>query len=487
MKFILKIRSILLRILRSPLFWIFTGAFLLRVTLTSVDLPFVFHPDEPTVVNSTQNLKYSLNPKHFDWPNLYYYLNYPLYFILERTHYLLIDLRLESLAKQVVDISTYYTVTRIFTVFFGAMTCVFVALIVLNLTNNRPVSYFSGTVMALIPFHITRSSQALTDVPMLFFLTLSVYFLTRNFCCEKKWNYYFSFFFAGLAISTKYNAYLIFPTLILSLLWIRKFNIKDWFFYFKCGILTPIGFFLGTPYALLDWKTFIRDDSYVGMLWQFKNVGKVEFFEQVKFFFSNLLFNVSEDFGFLPYYASLIFIAYFVLNTRLKFNSNVDKFKFILILQFIYFIWVVSGLRIQRTHYFITLYFIPPIFSAFIIERYKALPNIFLILTSIFSFWTIFINYFPSPQLQLYNRLDNSKINEEYLFFTDSKDTLKVLKKLDVQNKKLSTFNNIEFKGKYNYVITEVELCISMDICRFHKVDNLQHPSGRRLNIYEVK
>jgi len=474
------------KVYKYPIFWVFLSALIIRLVLVGIDMPFIFHPDEPTVVHSTQNLKYSLNPKHFDWPNFYYYLNAPFYFVLETAHTIFKRLGWQDLSTWVVDRSSYYLVSRSLTAIFGALTSITIYFIVKNITKNTSISLTASILMALIPFHITRSAQALTDVPMLFLLTLSVYFITRNFDGEKKWNYYFSFFFAGLAISTKYNAYLIYPTLLLFLFWVRPFKIKDWFFYVKCGFLTFFGFFVGTPYAVFDFKTFIRSDSYVGVLWQFTNVGKVELFDQVYFFFYNLFLNIGKDFGYLIYYFALVFIIYFVVSLRNKKLTLEDKFILILIVQLFYFIWVVSGLRVQRTHYFITLYFIPPIFTAIFLYRYRVLEKITIFFQALYASYIIFQSLYPSVHLQLYQTLRFTSDPKSSMFFSSEQRATAVLKKLDLPNSKMNPTFREKLK-EYSFFLTDNDACEAKISCEYSKIKTYWDFEGGVLHIYEIK
>ena len=52
------------------LFLILLLGLVLRVLGLRHGFPFIFHPDEPTVVRSALGVRFFPNPGHFDWPHL---------------------------------------------------------------------------------------------------------------------------------------------------------------------------------------------------------------------------------------------------------------------------------------------------------------------------------------------------------------------------------------------------------------------------------
>ena len=54
------------------------------------------------------------------------------------------------------------------------------------------------------------------------------------------------------------------------------------------GVTAIAGFLLGTPYALLDFKTFSRTDGPKGAFWQFKNVGSLGVGERLPSFLNDI-------------------------------------------------------------------------------------------------------------------------------------------------------------------------------------------------------
>ena len=65
----------------KTLFLLIVFSLLIRIIGDLHSFPFILHPDAPTIVRSALGVRFNINPKHFDWPHLYIYLNYFLYMI----------------------------------------------------------------------------------------------------------------------------------------------------------------------------------------------------------------------------------------------------------------------------------------------------------------------------------------------------------------------------------------------------------------------
>jgi len=172
------LRSKFWHIFKTQIFGIFLLGLIIRFLYLFMDYPFVLHPDEPTVVNSTINLRFDVNPKHFDWPTFYYYFTYPFFYLFEKIFFKLYFWGI--IDTNVIDQYYYYILSRIVTCFFGAGTLIFVYLILKNLEVKKELCLLGACIMAILPFHVTRSAQALIDVPMVFFCSVVLYFVSKD-------------------------------------------------------------------------------------------------------------------------------------------------------------------------------------------------------------------------------------------------------------------------------------------------------------------
>lgn len=464
---------------------LFIFAFVIRFIFIYRDSPFITHPDEPTVVNSTLNLKYSLNPKHFDWPTFYYYINYIFFsviFFIER-----VANRVGYPIPWIVDTLNFYYLSRIITVVFGSLSVVFMYLLAKTCTGNRSIAVISAVILGILPFHILRSSQALTDVPMVFFIITSLYLLAKNLENFNWRNIYLSCFFAGLAVSTKYNGYMIFLSIGLFLILINKFSIEKWKNYLLSGFFGAFGFLFGTPYALLDYQTFLIDDNPKGALWQFKNVGSLPLGSQITSFFNNIGANLLPDFAFVPWILALTFIVYFFYKNKFNFKTNQDKFILILVIQFLFIIWSVSGVKVQRSHYFMALYSIVPLFGAIILERNKKLEIGSLVVSVVISGYLLTGTIANNSRVEFFERVKIENDVKNYNVLYSDSEMKQVLRKLGLASDEFDP-NLMDFnKNYYSHIISSKELCFEQS-CDYILIDSIvNREEGNDLYIYEIK
>jgi 4-amino-4-deoxy-L-arabinose transferase-like glycosyltransferase len=242
----------------------------------------------------------------------------------------------------------FYLLSRILSAILGALTVLPIYLWTKKLADNKS-ALLASAVLALTPLHVRNSHYALIDVPMLFFLSWSLYFSTYSPAL--------SGLFLGFSASTKYNGLLggLFIVVFLLLQKTKTLNqrLVD---LVKLGLFTIVGFILGTPYSVLDFKTFTRTDGPQGALWQFTNVGKVGFLDQVTQFVNALSTKLPENLG---YGALVVFsigsaiILYSLVNRK---HTNLHKGIVLSLAVFLILTFYVSGLEKNRSHYYLIVY-----------------------------------------------------------------------------------------------------------------------------------
>ncbi len=360
----------MLRKINKPLVSILFLALVLRLVGINHGFPFIFHPDEPTVVRSALGVRFYPNPQHFDWPHLYIYLNYFLYMVFAKVRTLVEVLNLKSFVVSFLPIVwnddlVFYLLTRCFTAMLGALTVIPIYLTGKYLFG-RKIGLLSALTLAIFPFHVWHSHYSLPDVPMIFFLSWGLYFSARIVFEENLRNYILAGLFVGLSASTKYNGGLSAIAVLLAHV-LRKgirnwkfTSLKDLWLYFKglviSGFCSVLAFFMGTPYALLDFKTFIRADGPKGALWQFTNVGKVAFLEQLKQFLTIFWDKLIEDFGFTFVLIFVLLVFWWGFKLYKKGEYNVNKQITFLIVPALCLLFYVSGFSKNRSHYYMVVY-----------------------------------------------------------------------------------------------------------------------------------
>ncbi|GIW69570.1 MAG: hypothetical protein KatS3mg101_0317 [Patescibacteria group bacterium] len=368
----------------SPvLYLIIFLALVLRLAGIQHGFPFIFHPDEPTIVRSALGVRFDANPKHFDWPHLFIYANFFVYKGFAKVRDLAADYNMQNLFIKMFplmwdDRLVFYYITRVFAALLGGLTVVPIYKTGKTLFGEK-VGLLSALAFALIPFHVWHSHYSLPDAPMLFLMAWGVYFAARILVFGYALDYALSGFFIGLAASTKYNGGLgaIVVPLAAFLRWATaKMKLTDFredFPYFRAflnlllsAICAVTGFVLGTPYSVLDFKTFTRTDGPQGALWQFKNVGSIPFREHFGKFFTDISFKISDDLGYTILVALFLTCGLIFVRFLKKTFSKYDLSLLFLIVPAFTLIYYISGFEKSRSqYYFITYPFVSIVFGYF--------------------------------------------------------------------------------------------------------------------------
>jgi len=339
-------RAVSLDSMRAPIVFVTLVALIIRLVAIDHGFPLIYHPDEPALVRAAFGIKFDSNPHHFDWPHLYFYLNYFIYEIVTRLRNRVELMGLKDAVSQAFPILwnqslIFYLISRVLSAILGALTIIPIFLWTKKLVN-KTAGIMSSALLALAPLHVRNSHYALVDVPMLFFLSWSLFFATFSPILAG--------LFLGFSASTKYNG-ILGASFIIIYYFITKRKLRD---YFKTGLFTVIGFLIGTPYALLDYKTFIRTDGPKGALWQFTNVGKVGFGEQITQFFQALAVKLPDDLGygtFVLFIVGTVIVAHGILKKK-----RADKMILLATVTFLALTFYVSGLERNPSHYYMIVY-----------------------------------------------------------------------------------------------------------------------------------
>jgi len=268
-------------------------ALALLVRLWGIDhgLPFIYHPDEPALVRSAYGLRFgNLNPGHFDWPHLHYYLCFFIFESFIKFRALLQVLNLRPVFEKIApllwqDPAIFYFLGRLVSTLMGVATVGLTYLVGKKLFDKR-AGLVAALFLSLSTLHVAQSHYALLDVSMTFWVTLSFLFSVLILKKGRTRDYLLAGLFAGFAASTKYHGALIVIPLIaahiLRVVNARRIPQPDGLtekpvgFSFGglllSGLMSIVGFLLGTPYALLDYKTFTFKEDARGFLWQLRNM-----------------------------------------------------------------------------------------------------------------------------------------------------------------------------------------------------------------------
>ena len=338
---------------------------IIRLIGINYGLPLQLNIDEPTTISTSINIKNSLNPDRFDWPHLYFYMNAALYavFSIIRSFIGLFG-RIESLYSS----DALFLISRVFTAILGVLTIITTYFITNELFKSKRAAYIAAFLVAILPIHVDESHFAKLDVAQAFFISIAFYYIVRLYNTSEAKYYALSGIFIGIATSVKYNAFLMAIPFALAIILSAK-NYKEIFSkHVVVNSLKAIGlslvfFYLGTPFALLDFQTFWSAEHAKGALWQFQNVGSVVWAEYPAALYETFvpMYQGNLGFGLWVLFSALLILFLF-------FNKRSQPYVLTL-LPVLAVSFYISHFDRSPSHYF--LFLVPlylPAIAYFIIE-----------------------------------------------------------------------------------------------------------------------
>ena len=228
--------------------------------------PFVYHPDEPSIVGTAIRMVSTgdLHPHYFKKPSLLIYINVG---VVHLVHSVTDTPLPEDFSEGVKTVTRnpvffpYYYWGRVTTALLGVLSILLVYAIGTR-CHTPAAGLWAAFFLCIAPLHVGLSHIAQVDVPVTFMCLLSVLFTVRAFQESKLKDWALAGLFAGLAASTKYPQGLIVLPCLLALLchpsrdkrWGRTF----WLGSVGIGAMSLVGFVMGTPYAALDFFEFFE-------------------------------------------------------------------------------------------------------------------------------------------------------------------------------------------------------------------------------------
>ena len=240
-----------------------------RIWGIGFDLPNLYHRDEAKYVSIPLTILKSgdYNPHFFNYPTFFFYLlsvAYILYFLFMASRGRLGNLDGLALPEQVLPnvvgratMPSQFLIGRGMVALSGVLTVLLVYWIGRKAYNRR-AGFLAALLFSCSPIHIRNSHFIAPDVTMILVAMASFCFSYQVLREGRRQDYLLAGFLAGLAMSTKYNAYPIFVPLLVAHLINRSRRAllnTDLLLALLAGVA---GFFLGTPYALLDLPAFLN-------------------------------------------------------------------------------------------------------------------------------------------------------------------------------------------------------------------------------------
>jgi len=234
---------------------IVVAAAALRLWHIGAGIPYAVGPDEPQVMNRVVHMMKTgdFNPHFFDWPTLTFYLNLAVSCLT----FLAGAMRGAWSHLDQVSAADLFLAGRQFTALAGAATVA--VTFVAGRRWGSPVALIAAGLMAVIPGHVRESHFVLTDVPTALLTTLALWLALRAHERQTWAAFVWAGLSVGLAASSKYNGAIaiVMPLVVVfgsrggvALMMQRTVVVLG---------SMAVGFFAGTPYAVLDLPAFLND------------------------------------------------------------------------------------------------------------------------------------------------------------------------------------------------------------------------------------
>lgn len=238
------------------------------------DIKFLPNPDESNILYTAFRVIQtgSLNPHPFwVYPTFYIYLQALaqlfVYMISVGTKFSIQEFAYATNAHHY-----FYFFGRLVTTIFGTASIYVLYQLTKDLFDKR-IAIIASALLSVTFVHIWASQYVTTDVPMTFFGLLVIYFSAKILKNGDSWkNYLLVAIFIGLAMATRYNAFIFFIPFIFSH-FLRRFSHKKFFSFISWKdifdikliatlVLPFIVFVVFDPFSILDLPHFLAD--YVG-------------------------------------------------------------------------------------------------------------------------------------------------------------------------------------------------------------------------------
>lgn len=224
-----------------------------------------FHPDEQNIIKSISNMRpqrFDFNPHFFEYPSFLIYFTAFLVGLASVLNIVTITTDISHYFINPDAIGRFYLAGRIGVVILSVLGVLFLYKAAENFFD-RKTAFFSALILAVTPLYVINSHFLTVDVPMVFWIILSLYFLSL---CRQNGGmkfYYLSGLSIGFAAGTKYPALFVLfliPTVyaVEEQEWRKMFSLSM----LKTVLFVALGFFLTTPYSLFAFSEFKRDLLY---------------------------------------------------------------------------------------------------------------------------------------------------------------------------------------------------------------------------------
>ena len=234
------------------------GAMLRFVGIGS-GIPFNIGVDEPEIMDRAVAMMRTgdLNPHFFDYPGLYFYVQ----LVVACLRFMAGASAGYWTSLDQVSSADFYLWGRAVTALFGTLTVLLTYFVGMR-WGTRYAALAAG-LMAVMPLHVRESHYVLTDVPLTFFVTLTLLLTLRAAERERAIDFAWAGAAAGLAAGTKYPGAL---SLLLPLIAVwMTLGAKPSRALASLSVLggAAAAFLVAAPYTVLDLPAFLNGYAHL--------------------------------------------------------------------------------------------------------------------------------------------------------------------------------------------------------------------------------
>ena len=252
-------------------------ALAIRLLGINFGLPYVYYTDEARIVNHAVAFGTGdLNPHAFDHPSLYMYVSFLFYGLSYVVGWLTGAFASTTDFARLFfsDATLFYLLARLIAALSGVASVAVVYLLGRRAYNVR-VGLVAAAFLTFNVYHVEFSHYVKVHVPAGLFVIVGLWLAWSIYDGKDNWrDYVLAGVAAGLGASTIYHAGLVLVSVMVAhvLRWrdaskstseVRLLSPKP----FIAALASFVGFVFGTPFAILDWSTFIGDLTSTTATW----------------------------------------------------------------------------------------------------------------------------------------------------------------------------------------------------------------------------
>ncbi len=281
---------------------------------------------------------------------------------------------------------------RVVSLFFGILNLILIYKFSLLLFNTHKISLFSMIILASNIMFCIYSKAAVTDMALLYFMNLSIYFFYKTINEGKKKNLVLGYLFSGLAVATKGPIGFLIPFLTTTIYCIcikgikgvkEIFSIKGILIFLLISLFWPVYMYVKFNGAFLN--HFLNIEVKRRVSFSIKNQ------------FKNLVFYLHTTLRYAHIWGILFLIRIFRKGEKIGIYKKENK-TFLLVWIVVVLVLFSFFIKMHRSRYILPLFFPLSIMIAIYLEKMKTKSIYIVGLLSFLLF--VLINGIITPVLK---------------------------------------------------------------------------------------